>query len=129
MKKPPKHISQRIHSKDRMKERFGADLNSNDLKLLVKQIQSGKSFKIKKLSNTRSVHVLELDSKDIPVVYDHSRGEIATVLPISSIAHGKLLTKEEHKRLTESMIKKIEEAAIANVFHLLFKWLLKRKRK
>lgn len=124
-----KQITQQIHALKRLSERFVTDSKAEDLRAIAKLIRSKKSIHIKKQSLTRQIHIVEFKGQSIPVVYDKLRNQVATVLPVESIAHGKLLNKSEYSNLSKEQIKNIEEQEIVKMFCLLFKRLLKVKKK
>lgn len=67
------------HAKMRAASRFG--LTSGQVNEIVRLIKAGESRFIHRQTNTRSVHEVMIDGREIKVVYDNSRGQLRTVLP------------------------------------------------
>ena len=65
------------HAKQRAFERYGEHLNRAGYYVLVKMIQNGDSVCIKRVSNDRSIHLV--DGK--VAVYSRRRHKIVTFLP------------------------------------------------
>lgn len=71
----------REHSKKRAALRYGITLNREKYAQVIEQIRTGQYEGKKKRSNNRWLYVLEVDGKDMLVVYDKKRHELITVLP------------------------------------------------
>jgi hypothetical protein len=78
-----KKKSETIHAQKRAMERYGIKLNSKIRIAIIKAIQSGEHISAQKLTNRITEHTLELeDGTKIKVLYDKSRHNIVTFLPI-----------------------------------------------
>ena len=73
---------QRQHAKNRAFQRFGAELNRNDLREVVDLIQTGKAAHIERQSQRVSVFRVFVTkfNQDAYAVYDRSRNEVVTFL-------------------------------------------------
>ena len=76
-----KKLSERIHTKRRLQERYGLDLNRHELRKLVIQIQDATAEFLETQTNRISLWRVKHDEVSIDVVYDKKRGEIITALP------------------------------------------------
>ena len=65
------------HAKQRASERYHVRINREKYYSLIHLIKSGKSTPIKKISNSRSVHIVD----QFIVVYSSTRKKIITFLP------------------------------------------------
>jgi hypothetical protein len=79
-----KKESQTKHAVQRADLRYGVRLNENDLREIVKLIETGKSKPLQKQSNRVVVHKVSYKSCDMILVYDKLRKSIATFLPSDS---------------------------------------------
>lgn len=75
-----KKASESIHAKKRLKQRYGLELNSKQLREIVVMIMLNKSDGIEKQSNRVSKHKVRYMGKDIIVLYDKIRKNIITAL-------------------------------------------------
>ena len=87
-KRPSKRISNRIHARKRAKQRFGMNLTKELESRIVKRIQAGHTEPLGKQSNTRSLHLVEVDGVTMRVAYDRSRSSLVTILPVKG-EHGR----------------------------------------
>ena len=78
-----KKLSERVHAKRRLVERYGLELNRRELRELVSQIQEAKATHIETQSNRVSLWRVSHGTIEIVVVYDKKRGTIVTALPAS----------------------------------------------
>jgi hypothetical protein len=65
------------HAKQRASERYNVHVNREKYYGLIHLIQTGKSTPIKRVSNSRSVHIVD----NFIVVYSSTRKKIITFLP------------------------------------------------
>jgi len=65
------------HAKQRAYERYGVSLNRTGYYAVVKRIQNGDSVCIKRMSNDRSIHLVD----GMVCVYSKRRHKIVTFLP------------------------------------------------
>ena len=65
------------HAKQRAEERYNAHLNRHEYYALVGKIMRGESTCIKRVSNSRTVHIVD----DKVVVYSSAHHKIITFLP------------------------------------------------
>jgi len=79
-KQKSKAICQRIHAKNRAKERFNISLNRDQLNGLVKDIQDGKFLLLKRESSRVSIYECILQDKVCAIVYDRKRKNIVSFL-------------------------------------------------
>jgi len=75
-----KKDAQKKHAQQRAKERYGVELNRKIINGLLLQIREGESTFIEKISNRVTKHLVVLDGKEIPVIYDKLRNTIVTFL-------------------------------------------------
>ena len=83
MKLKPKNENCFWHTKFRLKERYDIDIDESKYKKLLKQIScfnSGPTF-VAKLSNSRYIHMINIDGKDVPMVYNSQKKIFHTALP------------------------------------------------
>lgn len=78
--KTPKKIKQRIHTKQRLEERYDLKLNRHDLKTLVSKIQRGDAKFLRRQSNRVTHWMVNYLGKKILLVYDKKRQSIITAL-------------------------------------------------
>ena len=79
---------QKIHAKNRAKERFDIELTSEQYDSLVEQIRDGRAHLVKQLSNTRAIFNLLHEGKDLFAIYHRHTARIATFLPLEFIYGG-----------------------------------------
>lgn len=79
--------SLRVHTKRRMSERFGKQINRRDIQAMVRAIQTfaGSNVQSAKFVDRQSNRVtrwfVKHDGSWLPVVYDRNRRTIVTILP------------------------------------------------
>lgn len=69
----------KLHAKRRSKQRLNIQLNRQDIKDIITQIQSGKAEFIKQSTRTRSLWKVSVKNKNMIVVYSKSTKTIVTV--------------------------------------------------
>jgi hypothetical protein len=74
----------RKHVVSRAMSRHKIFLNYKKRKAIVKQIQEGRSMYLEAASNTRTFHAVEIEGKEIVVLYDKRTRSLITVLPRKS---------------------------------------------
>ncbi len=73
----------RRHAARRAEERYGIKLTKEMLQELVRKIQSHRSKLVPQVNSwTRTVHLVELNSRIFKVVYSKVKKEIVTFLPL-----------------------------------------------
>jgi ABC-type iron transport system FetAB ATPase subunit len=77
-----KRESEIRHATRRAKERYALTLSKGDFKEITRDITTGNSSFIKKVSNTRSVHDVLFKGITLRVVYDKLRKCIVTFLHV-----------------------------------------------
>lgn len=75
-----KKRSQNIHAKRRALERHNINLNRKVRQEVISDIQNGNARFLGRYSNTRSLFLVNIEGKEVKVVYDKLRKNIATVL-------------------------------------------------
>lgn len=70
------------HAKRRAASRYDSLFTNNDINVISTKIQSGLALYSEKISNTRSLHIIQYNDKYIRVVYDKMKKAPATFLPI-----------------------------------------------
>lgn len=85
-----KTASERIHTKRRALERFGIKLTTQDIKRIVREIQSGKWPFISRDSARVSKWRVRLGENDVCVVYDKNRKNLVTVMPMDYVLSDQL---------------------------------------
>lgn len=73
--------NQRVHSKQRVMERYGIQLNHEDFKEIIRQIRNYESTPVDKRSNRISIHIVKVRGIELPVAYDRIRHTVASILP------------------------------------------------
>lgn len=72
----------RVHVRRRARERYGLRLVRDDLDAIVGQIlRREKAWRVRDESNRKAHFLVHYADTYLPVVYDRSRQELATVLP------------------------------------------------
>lgn len=71
------------HVKKRFFQRFRFELTDNMLESMISQIRKQKSTFLEKQTNTRSLHVVEVNERKVVVVYNSERKMIHTCFPLS----------------------------------------------
>ena len=79
-----KSYAERVHFKQRLRERYGIHCNQDMYRSFVGQVVRGASTLIIKQSNTRSIHEIRHAGKPIWVVYDKKRKELCTAIPYNT---------------------------------------------
>jgi hypothetical protein len=77
----------RSHAKARAKERFGIDLTNEDLRRIVRDIESGVAIFILPARGSRDVGLYDviLRSRLVRIVYDRVTKVVVTVLPSTAL--------------------------------------------
>lgn len=75
-----KKVTDRLHFKRRLKERYRIDITNGECVEMIKLIRSGKLKPITKLTTTRSVYKIQIRGKIIKVVYSSSQQSLVTAL-------------------------------------------------
>jgi hypothetical protein len=78
--KIPKRITERIHFKQRVKQRFGISLLTEDINVIIKKIQNNELELVEKQSNTKLIYYYYFNYERAKIVYDTKRKELVTVL-------------------------------------------------
>ncbi len=76
-----KRKSLKIHATKRFEQRVGIPYSKRIHDCIVNKIQSGESNCVRTVSNTRTIHDVNIESRTIRIVYDKLRKTIVTVLP------------------------------------------------
>lgn len=79
--KRSKTVCQKIHAKNRIKERFGFEINKHEYRYLISLIQNNKAQFIKRQSNRTSLFLIKIKNIETVAVYDKIRKTIVTFLP------------------------------------------------
>lgn len=79
--RPKKTKALRAHAKLRALQRYDLDLTAKMRRKIIEEIQQQRSIHLETQSNRVSIHLVEIEQRDIRVVYDRTRKEIITVLP------------------------------------------------
>ena len=79
--RPKKTKALRAHAKLRALQRYDLDLTAKMRRKIIEEIQQQRSIHLETQSNRVSIHLVEVEARDIRVVYDKIRKEIVTVLP------------------------------------------------
>lgn len=75
--------AEKVHARQRAYERYGIEGYAPVRAEIIRKIQGGKSFPGKHTSNRAIIHDVKLDSgMVVRVVYDKSRQELVTFLPL-----------------------------------------------
>ena len=74
-----KKLSQRIHAKRRISERYGIDVNRQTLREMISLLNHS-TFVYRQSSRT-TFHLIHYEDKPMLVVYDKTRHTLATALP------------------------------------------------
>lgn len=82
-----KKYAQRVHAKNRLKERYGIEINRHDYIALCSMIQNNHGIFMVRQSRNRSIWVLRFQQKWLAVVYDKERKQIASFLPPEIIVY------------------------------------------
>ena len=80
-----KTINQRFHAKRRARERFGLELNRQDLREIAGQIQNGKDARLLGQESLRLSHwMVSYQGTEMHAVYDKKRHQVVTFLPVGA---------------------------------------------
>jgi len=82
-----KKYAQRVHAKNRLKERYQIEINRHDYNMLCLIIQHKNGIFIEKQSRTRSIWILRFQQRWLVAVYDKERKQIASFLPPDIIVY------------------------------------------
>lgn len=72
--------AQKVHTKRRVRRHYNIGISSSEYMAMVCQIQSRRSLYLRKLSKSRTLHLVEHRDIIVPAVYDKVNHTIATVL-------------------------------------------------
>ena len=75
-----KRKSEKIHALRRALQRYRVSLTSDEYEDLCKQVLAGESKFIKKISNTRTMHIVSYKKINMRCIYDKKRACIVTFL-------------------------------------------------
>lgn len=76
----------RVHAKRRARMRYGLELNSKDRRYIRQVMKQQLAVRLETISNRVAVYLVELCEGDrLPIIWDHNRNAIVTVLPISAV--------------------------------------------
>jgi len=70
------------HTKRRAVSRYGLYITNHDVSIITNHIQRGLSLFAERLSQTKSLHIIQYNDQYIRLVYDNIRKAPATFLPI-----------------------------------------------
>lgn len=70
------------HAKRRAASRYESMFTNNDINSISDRIQAGLALYSERISNSRSLHIIQYNEKYIRVVYDKKKKAPATFLPI-----------------------------------------------
>jgi len=73
---------QRIHATRRAKQRYGLELDKSDIDKIINLIQNRGAVETKKLTNARTLHVIQYKEQELKVIYDKKRHNVCTFMPI-----------------------------------------------
>jgi hypothetical protein len=76
--------AQKIHAKLRAAERYNLLLSSEDLKQIIKQIQSNRAIFLERQSLRVTKWEVTVKDQTLCVIYDRERHSIVTILPQES---------------------------------------------
>ena len=77
---------QKIHAKQRVKERFGIDITSEDYDRMVAMInETGEAKFVKKLTNTRALFLIPYMDKEYYAIYNNKSKRIVTFKSVDQI--------------------------------------------
>ncbi len=97
--KRDKAFASKMHSRHRALQRYNlwiGDVHDE----IVNDIQNGNTLYSEKQTNSRSIHLVKVKGKILPVIYDSKRHVIVTVLPKDSpelSAYYKSIEKGRHE--------------------------------
>ena len=84
--------SMRVHTRRRVKERYGIEFTASLRKQVIYKIQSGQSIYAGKQSVSRSFHFVDVEVDDETVkmlfIYDKTRNELKTALHLTALKEG-----------------------------------------
>jgi hypothetical protein len=73
--------AQHKHAAKRAKERYDLKLTKSDMGQIISLIQDHKAIGSKKLTNRRTLHIIQYKNKKIKAIYDKKRHSICTFMP------------------------------------------------
>jgi hypothetical protein len=76
-----KKLNLRQHARARAQERFGITLSKDLRRTLLRKIHNVESVYHRRLTVSRSLHVVEHEGVLLPIVYSKSASDIVTMLP------------------------------------------------
>lgn len=82
--KNDKKQAQTRHAKQRAMERYEIDFTQHKREVMLKQIERGEGKFIRKQSHRVSIFAMICDNKEVVVVYDKERNNIASFLPLEA---------------------------------------------
>lgn len=82
--KNSKKEAQTKHARQRAMERYEIDFTQNKRETMLKQIERGEGRFLRKQSHRVSIFLMVCDNKEVVVVYDKERNNIASFLPIEA---------------------------------------------
>lgn len=82
--KNDKKEAQTKHAKRRAMERYEIDFTQHKRETMIKQIERGEGKFLRKQSHRVSIFAMICDGKEVVVVYDKERNNIASFLPIEA---------------------------------------------
>ena len=74
--------AQRVHSINRARQRYGLKLKKYDIDNIIILIQNRKAISVKKLTNSRTLHIVQYADRELKVIYDKNLHNICTFMPI-----------------------------------------------
>jgi outer membrane lipoprotein-sorting protein len=75
-----KQKCQRLHVKNRIRERYNLNISLGQIEKIEQDIRSGNTFLIRKESEGRSIHRVVVFDKTVVVVYNKKLGNVVTAL-------------------------------------------------
>lgn len=79
-----KKDAQTRHAKQRAMDRYDIDFTQYKRETMIRQINIGEGRLIRKQSHRVSIYLMTCDGKEVVVVYDKERNNIASFLPIEA---------------------------------------------
>jgi hypothetical protein len=76
-----KKTCERIHATKRAQERYGLEYTKEIRDLIKYKIQNNKTILVQRVSNTRTVRLVDIEEYYYKIVWDSIRQEIVTFLP------------------------------------------------
>ncbi len=94
--KSKKRINQ--HVIHRSEERYGFVLNSDRRSAIVRKIQNSQSIGLKRVSNTKTLFMVEHEGENILVLYSKTRKMILTVYPKYCKVYKEYINEQKTKK-------------------------------